>query len=185
MKFRVSHFLQRQRFRTVWPYVRGDVLDLGCNYGQIHPRLSPEQYYVGVDSSVDIATWWQTNRPEIEFHHRNLNEDELNLGRRFDTVLMLAILEHLSRPGNILRQIPGLLNAGGRLVITTPSVQGDRIHHVGAKLGLFSQQAADEHQTQFTEESLKKLATSHGLVVAHYRSFMLGGNQLAVCMLPQ
>ncbi len=176
----VSLFLQRQRYLAALPYLRGDVLDLGCNTGQILECLKPGQQYVGVDSSSGVAAWWQRTRPGVEFHLRNLDCDALGLGRRFDTVLMLAILEHLGRPENILSQMPEVLQPAGRLVITTPSVLGDRIHHVGAKLGIFSRAAAEEHQAQFTEQSLRQLLSAQSLAVSHYRRFLFGGNQLCV-----
>ncbi len=179
----VSLLLQRQRFLTVLPYLRGDVLDLGCNTGRIRAWLKPGQQYVGVDGSAGIAAWWQSTRPEVEFHLRNLDCDALALGRQFDTVLMLAILEHLSWPENILKQMPEILKPGGHLVITTPSALGDRIHHLGAKFGVFSRAAAEEHQAQFTEQSLRQLLSSQGLAVSLYRRFMFGGNQLCVAEL--
>ena len=176
----VSRLLQRGRFLAALPYLRGDVLDLGCNTGQILPWLKPVQRYVGVDGNARVAAWWQNKHPEVEFYLRNLDGDALGLDRRFDTVLMLAVLEHLSRPENILGQIRQLLKPEGRLVITTPSAMGDRIHHLGAAFGIFSREAAEEHKAQFTEESLRRLLSSQGLAVSQYRRFMLGGNQLCV-----
>ncbi len=78
----VSLFLQRQRYLAALPYLRGNVLDLGCNTGQILECLKPGQQYVGVDSSSGVAAWWQRTRPGVEFHLRNLDCDAL--GRQLD-----------------------------------------------------------------------------------------------------
>lgn len=163
------------------PYIRGAVLDLGCNCGDILPWLEPGQDYVGVDSSEAIAAWWRAHRPGVEYHLRNLEVDDLDLGRRFDTVLMLAVLEHLAQPDHLLRQITQALEFNGRLVITAPSPLGDTIHHYGARLGIFSEAAAEEHKTRVAAQYLHELMPQHGLKVTLYRPFLLGGNQLCVC----
>ncbi len=177
----LSAFLQTQRYKAVASYFRGDVLDLGCGPAQIVAWLQPGQRYVGVEVHAGIMDWLVKNRPGHEFHQRDLDTDKLSLGRQFDTILMIAVIEHLKKPDNILSQIPQHLRLGGKLLITTPSPLGDKIHKIGARLGLFSMEAVEGHEAIFTYNTLQMRLQQNGLGIVHYQSFLAGGNQLFVC----
>jgi 2-polyprenyl-3-methyl-5-hydroxy-6-metoxy-1,4-benzoquinol methylase len=177
----LSSFLLRQRLAAVAPYLRGDVLDLGCGDGPLIPRVRTAQAYVGVDRVAGRIDRLRAHYPQHEFHRRDLDRDELDLGRRFDTVAMLAIIEHLKRPEHVLAQLGGVLRPGGHVVMTSPSAWGDLVHGGGARIGLFSREAAAEHQGTFSRRRLAAMAASCGLALVRYRRFLLGGNQLFVC----
>jgi 2-polyprenyl-3-methyl-5-hydroxy-6-metoxy-1,4-benzoquinol methylase len=179
----LSPFLQKTRFSIVSPYLQGDVLDLGCNTAEITRLLNPSQFYTGIDSRRDVIERLRETKKRYQFYIHNLDEDTLELDRKFDTVLMVAVIEHLKKPDNIVRQIPGLLNPGGHFVITTPSHHGDQIHQVGARLGLFSPEAMKNHEHIYTPQEMKKFLSNYGLTVIHFHRFLLGGNQLFVSRL--
>lgn len=177
----LSGFLTRQRFRAVSAYIHGEVLDIGCGYGKILSLLPAGVTYAGVDSGPEIIQYLRKTYPDHEFYLLDLDKGELQLDRQFDTILMLAVVEHLSQPQKALCQALEHLKPDGRLLITTPSPIGDRIHRLGARFGLFSQFAADDHETIFTQASLRRLLDDCGVQVDRYRRFLLGGNQLFVC----
>jgi SAM-dependent methyltransferase len=177
----LTEFLTQQRFKAVSAYLRGDILDIGCGYGRIVPHLPAGSTYVGVDSGSEILPYLRRTYPSLEFYQLDLDEDTMQLGRQFDTILMLAVVEHLSQPRKVVCQALEHLKPDGRLLITTPSPIGDRIHHFGARLGLFSRFAADDHETIFDLDLLQELLESCGLQIERYRKFLLGGNQLFVC----
>jgi 2-polyprenyl-3-methyl-5-hydroxy-6-metoxy-1,4-benzoquinol methylase len=176
-----SHFLTRQRLRQALPYLKGSILDIGCGRANVLEYIAPEQAYVGVDRDENIYQWLLKNHPEREFHQMNVAKQNLNLGRKFDTILMLAVIEHLTQPQKALRQASAHLNPGGKLLITTPSPLGDRIHRFGARFRLFSPLAVKDHETIFTRESLQTLLSECGLRLEKYQQFLLGGNQLFIC----
>jgi 2-polyprenyl-3-methyl-5-hydroxy-6-metoxy-1,4-benzoquinol methylase len=176
----LTPFLQKQRFAIIRPYLSGDILDLGCGLALISEMLEPGQRYVGVEGPSSFLDWLHTHRPEHSFYQRDLDVQPLALDQKFDTILMIAVIEHLEKPGFVLSQVPFHLKTNGRLVITTPSPIGDRIHQIGARVGLFSKEAMHEHETIFTKNSLKNLAGQKGLELILYRTFLLGGNQLFI-----
>src|SRR5262249_61461899 len=54
-------------------------------------------------------------------------------GRRFDTVVLAEVIEHLDDAEAMLTRVVGLLSAQGRLVLTTPIRLLERsldVHHV-------------------------------------------------------
>ena len=178
-----SRSLGRQRYQKVLPYLQGSVLDIGCGLATLLEYISPEQVYVGIDRGPLLYQWLLKNRPGHEFHRVDVDTEVLDLGRKFDSILMLAVIEHLTQPQKALCQIGAHLNPGGKLLITTPSPLGDRIHRFGARFRLFSQHAVADHKIIFSRESLQPLLSSCGLSIEHYQKFLFGGNQLFVCTL--
>lgn len=177
----LSGYLRKRRFQAIAPYLRGNVLDLGCGLARVQILLTPDQEYVGVEGPPAFVKWLKSHYPGRQFYQRDLDQDKLDLDEAFDTILMAAIVEHLEHPEYILCQIPAYLKPGGRLLITTPTPLGDRFHRLGARLGLFWQSAVEEHETIFTRDTLAPLLHSNGLIIQHYERFLLGGNQLFVC----
>ncbi|MEW5871897.1 MAG: methyltransferase domain-containing protein [Chloroflexota bacterium] len=177
----LTPFLTQQRRKAILPYVRGDILDLGCGLAQICHTLQPEQTYIGIENPTEYVNWLRVRYPQHTFLQRDLEKEPINLDRCFETVIMGAIIEHLKEPGFLLQQIPGYLEPGGRLVITTPTPLGDKIHRLGARLGLFSMDAVEEHQKIYDRGALTGLLAQYDFSAMHYQYFLLGGNQLLVC----
>jgi SAM-dependent methyltransferase len=177
----LSGFLQRRRIQAVGHFLHGDVLDLGCGDGTLAAFVEPGRAYVGVDGRAGIMPTLRARFPIYAFHCRDLDSEPLALAQRFDTIALLALIEHLSRPGWMLGQLAEHLRPGGQVVITTPSPIGNRIHQVGARIGLFSLEAMQEHKTIFTRDTLVDCLGQHGLRLNLFRYFLFGGNQLFVC----
>lgn len=177
----LTPFIRKQRLKRAAPYFRGDVLDVGCGFAHASDFLSPGQAYIGIEGSDSFVQWLEEHKGQYQFFKRDLDREPLNLARKFDTVLLLAVIEHLVDPCFLLRQIPEHLKPAGRLVITTPSPVGDIVHRAGSRLGLFSQLAADDHEKIFSQSDLEQISADCGLRVIHYEKFLFGGNQLCIC----
>jgi 2-polyprenyl-3-methyl-5-hydroxy-6-metoxy-1,4-benzoquinol methylase len=164
----------------VLPFLEGDVLDLGCGLATVSEFLEPGQRYVGVEVSSSWMDYLRTHRPQHTFYQRDFDVEPLNLDLKFDTILLIAVIEHLEQPGFLLKQLPALLRPTGKVVITTPSPLGDRVHQVGSKIGLFSKEAQHEHETIYTTGSMRNILEANGLELISARKFLLGGNQLFI-----
>jgi SAM-dependent methyltransferase len=179
----LSAFLEDRRYQAVLPHLGADILDLGCGIARIVAWLRPDQRYAGVETQLRILDWLKQNRPDYKFYQRDLDRDELGLTGQFDTILLLAVLEHLACPEKLLGQLPKYLHPNGKLLITTPSPSGEMVHRIGSRLGVFSMEAAHEHEFIFTRHLLQAQLERNGLKVIRYSTFLLGGNQLFVCQL--
>lgn len=177
----LSPYLQTRRFQAVKPYLIGDVLDLGCGRAELLNWLEPEQSYFGVEGEEDRVADLKAMFSEHTFLACDLDLDRLDIDKQFDTITMIAVIEHLTNPSNLLRQVPELLRKHGRLVITTPSPLGDRIHQVGARLGLFSMIAVEDHSQIYSPVSLSALLSQFEFEIVRFQRFLWGGNQLFVC----
>lgn len=179
----LSRTTQRQRYRSALPYLAGTVLDVGCGLAELADCVRHLDGYVGIDSHPGLLQLARQRHPQHHFYQLDLDCDplpgELTL-RRFETITMIAILEHLAHPQRSLERAAALLAPNGHLVATTPTPLGHRVHRAGAYVGLFYREAVDEHKTVLDGTALKRLFAAAGLRVVRYERFGFGCNQLIV-----
>ena len=177
----LTPFIQRQRLQIVAPYLQGAVLDLGCGLALASQYLKHGQRYVGVEGSQPFLDYLNRNFPAHSFYLRDLDHELLDINEKFDTILMAAVIEHLAHPDFLLNQLPGYLNPNATILITTPTPFGDIIHRYGARFGLFSQAAVEDHEIIYAYKTMQLRLSQSGIKIEEYRTFLLGGNQLFVC----
>lgn len=172
--------VQAARLGAAAPYLSGRVLDVGCGLTDLPGRLDA---YVGCDRNADVLAENRRRFPRARFVEWDISTsdapEELS-GERFDVVLLLAVLEHVSDPGAVLARVAPLLSASGRVVLTTPHPLGALPLEAGSKLGLLSRHADEEHETLLDRAAIDAAARRASLRPAAYRRFLLGLNQLAV-----
>lgn len=137
--------------------------------------------YMGVDSRADVIQDLTRQYPQARFVRADLDEDELPGDFEADTVLMVALVEHIFNQKHLMTQVRRCLAPSGRVILTTPTPFGnDVVHRAGGRLGLFSQIAVDDHVVIYNRPRLETLAREVGLKLVEYRRFQFGCNQLAV-----
>ena len=174
----LSPFLRQQRYLQASKHIHATdaVLDLGCGSGRLKEYLHPDTQYFGLDTEK----CWNGNQPHLFV---NKVEDPLPSVLRkktFTFVSALAILEHLKQPIDLFVTASKVLPVGGKLVLTTPHPIGRKIHDWGAKLGLFSREASEEHEKFLDRVDMMKIAHRVGFKMIFYRRFLFGMNQIAV-----
>ncbi|MGR3717907.1 MAG: class I SAM-dependent methyltransferase [Thermohalobaculum sp.] len=182
----LSAYLSRARFARILPHVRGDVLDIGCQHGQLRDHAADRiNLYVGIDLLESDIEHARRAHPDCEFKAINVDDEPLGYDAAFDTIVMCAVIEHIFNLKHLGHGLALALRPGGRVVLTTPTPFGnDVIHRLGAMLGLFSQVAADDHIVIFNRKRLEIFAGEAGLRLVMHRLFQLGCNQLAVIEKP-
>lgn len=174
----LSPFLRRQRNAAARPFIAGRVLDYGCGIGMIagFPGVTD---YAGVDADREILEVARRAHPGRLFLHPDDVAEGL-AGRAFDTVVGLAIIEHLADPIGFLKEMRSFLAPSGKVVLTTPNPALDWAHGLGSRLGIFARESHDEHQSLMGRKKLAAAAAAAGLKLATYRRFLFGANQLVV-----
>jgi len=181
MSLRVSQYLERLRMNAVRGYIFRDVLDIGCGYGSVVRSFLPKpENYVGVDHNPIVVQWLLKKYPGYAFLSLDLDNESIPNQRKFDTVLMIAVLEHLAEPDRLVSSLPELLKPAGKVVLTTPTPLGGKIHTLGGGLGIFSREAKDDHKGFYSRRSLEQLFLKVDLKLIEYHPFMAGMNQVAV-----
>lgn len=170
--YRISLNLQRARYQIVLTHLLGAVLEIGCGSSPIVARLAPQQDYVGVDIDPRMIEWLTRSFPKREFYVADVEKDNIPLSeRRFDTLLLVAVIEHFAAPAEILRGLMNYVREGGPVVLTTPTPAGHCVHHLGARCGIFSSDAASDHRSVLNRAKLERLFESVGLTLRTHRSF--------------
>jgi SAM-dependent methyltransferase len=175
--------VQRARLGVALPHVpaRARLLDLGCGLTDLPARFPS---YVGCDRNPEVLAEMRRRHPAAAFASWDVDADEppaeVLAGAPYDAILMLALLEHLPSPARALARAAALLAPAGRILATTPHPLGRWPLEAGARLGLLSRHADEEHETLLDRAALARAAEAAGLELAAYSRFLGGLNQLAV-----
>lgn len=172
-----------RRHRVVRGYLTGDILDLGCGGGLILPFVADRSRYVGVDMQESALRLLRARFPDCRAHRADLT-DCRNLRAvvesRFDTITLLAVIEHLEDPLALLKGLGAFLKPGGKLLITCPSPLGERLLRLANAVTDIADGAPDPHLHVYGKRRLTALVSEAGLVPVEYRRFLFGLNQLLV-----
>ena len=102
------------------------VLDLGSGSGSMLARVSEEGFRDLHGVERDLEVFGTPEKPGVEgpsFLELDLNDDfASHFARRFSLIISSEVIEHLDSPRDFLRQVWGLLDEGGHLLLTTPNV---------------------------------------------------------------
>ena len=110
----------RNEIATCWVERGQAILELGCGTGALAARLTARgARVVGIDVSERMLATARRAAPKAEFIHMTATEIR-RLGKaRFDRVIAVLSLSELSEAelDVVLRETPGLLAPGGRLIL--------------------------------------------------------------------
>jgi len=184
----LSDFIQKHRYAQIAPYIKGDVLELGCGFESqiLKNHGSNITSYCGIERTERQIERLRQNHPGYSFFQRDLDREQIGIGREFDCVVMIALIEHLFNQKFVMDEIAGILRPGGIVVITTPTPFGnDVVHRMGASIGLFAKSAVDDHIVIFNRHRFRILANETGLKLKYHKYFQVYCNQLAILEKPK
>jgi SAM-dependent methyltransferase len=178
-----DRLLQHWRISTAARWIpRGArLLDIGCADGAIFHQLRNRiSGGVGIDPALredSSVAGGQLIRGIFPTH--------LPDRMPFDSVTMLAVLEHIPRPGQekLAQDIVEYLKPGGRLIVTVPSPAVDFILSFLRLVRLVDGMSLDEHYG-FRPADTPQIFTDAGLKLEFARRFQLGLNNLFVFQKP-
>jgi SAM-dependent methyltransferase len=166
----VGKKLEALRIRAVLPFIRGRLLDIGCGMNTL-----VKAYGNGI--GVDVYDWGSVdyvveNSAVIPFADAS-----------FDTITIVAALNHMPNREEVLAESRRLLTADGRIIVTmiTPKVSA-AWHFLRSPWDADQQErgmAAGE-TFGFTAKQLVGLVSRQGFTLATRKRFMLRLNSLYV-----
>lgn len=180
----LTRWLTNARTRRILPYLRGDVLELGCGASVV---LDPDgarpamTSYTGVEALPENVEALRRKHPRASFLAFDLDTAPWPLEGRFDCVLALAVVEHLWSLKTLFEQVNRHLREDGLFVLTTPTPWGNHVVlRTLSRIGLVRRNVIDDHVTIFDRQLFRHACGEFGFELVHYRTFQFGGNQLAV-----
>ena len=170
----LSPFLRDKRLEAVLPHLRGRVLDIGCGVGKLSEYVSKDRY-TGVDIDEESLMIARNCYPGFVFLRASELKDHQ---AQFDTIVGLAVIEHVKDPQGFLTNLKEKLAPAGSIILTTPHASFGWTHTLGSRVGIFSSAASEEHETLFTRKTITQMVQAEGLQVVGYERFLFGANQL-------
>ncbi|MHA7131816.1 class I SAM-dependent methyltransferase [Algoriphagus namhaensis] len=170
----------------VLPYLKGDILDIGCGPGRnlelLKERNIPFSSYTGIEIDENLIQSLSTQYSDSKFYKVDLDVEKIPVDRKFDTIVLLAVVEHVFNLKFLFSQLADLLKLDGRIIVTTPTPFGnDIVHRIGTSIGLFDKEGGqDDHIVIFNKKRLQILGNEVGLEIEEYRIFQLACNQICV-----
>jgi 2-polyprenyl-3-methyl-5-hydroxy-6-metoxy-1,4-benzoquinol methylase len=150
------------------------VLDLGAGQGALSLRLHDLGFRV---TSADLVEANFRLHDRLPFVCADFNDSFAErVGTDFDGVVCLEIIEHLENPRAFLREVARTLKPGGRLLLSTPNVDGPASLALLATEGTFlwfddTSYRNEGHITPLTQWQLRKCLEEAGLRVVEWASF--------------
>jgi 2-polyprenyl-6-hydroxyphenyl methylase/3-demethylubiquinone-9 3-methyltransferase len=98
------------------------VLDIGCGAGLLCEPLSRlGAQVIGVDPSASniAAAKLHADRGHLSIDYRCTTVEQMDLRERFDIVLAMEVVEHVTDVGVFLKRCAAMLKPGGMMVVST------------------------------------------------------------------
>jgi SAM-dependent methyltransferase len=113
-------------YRLIQPHLGAAVLEIGAGHGELTERLQRDAHVTATDLSkrcVDALGERFAGNERVEV----LQGDVAALatgGRRYDSVVLINVLEHIDDDVNALADLRELLKPGGKLCVFVPAFEG-------------------------------------------------------------
>jgi len=177
----LSPVIEFIRLKNVSRYISGKkILDCGCGSSKILNFLDTDCFYTGIDSISKIIIKNKASHPHHDFLCLNLENDSFSTLGKFDSIILSAVIEHLSNPEALLRKLYVHSHNNTILIITTPNPKFSLLIKMGIKLGLLSREAHFEHKKLYKKEEIRELLKKSKFKIKKYYKFLLRANQMCV-----
>jgi len=177
-------FLRKRRIAKVLPILNRmgqqvRLLDVGCGW-EARFLKAVEPYIasgVGIDfKAPDLET------AKLKTISATLNDKLPFEDNSFDVVSLMAVLEHLEKPLDILKEIHRVLKKkDGTLVGTVPSKAAKPVlEFLSYKLGIVNEAEIRDHKQYFNKKDLAEIFAKAGFGKMKHKYFQFGMNNFFV-----
>ncbi len=162
MKPILEPFLGWMRIKKIRKYIPrgGRICDICCGKGGMLLLKIKDFIKEGVGYDMDVKN---SSIGNISFKKKNIIKRIDEKSDYFDCVILLAAIEHLDFPQEVINECFRILKRGGIILLTTPSPAAKKIlEFLSFKLSLVSAELLKTHKKYFDKEELVKIFTMAG-----------------------
>ncbi|HCR72345.1 MAG TPA: hypothetical protein DIW23_12930 [Anaerolineae bacterium] len=171
MKDALGIFLLKWRIAKVLPHISGKLLDIGCGTNDL------VKAYQGEGVGVDVHDWGNVDIVVEDTSNLPFQSDE------FDTVTIIAALNHIPNRNEVLIEIKRVLKDDGKLILTMIPPTISTIWHRLRKpwdVDQTERGMKDGEVYGLSKQEIHTLLNQCGFEVSHEQRFMLGINLLTI-----
>ena len=145
-----------QAYYLAKPYVKGDILELGCGEGRGVELLAPlAESYVALDKIASVINALKRKYPEVDFRQAVFPPFEGVADNSFDSIVSFQVIEHVKADKLFLQEIHRVLKPGGRAVLTTPNIKKTLTRNPWHIREYTAQELTDLAKTIFSKVEMK------------------------------
>lgn len=156
--YRGSEQVLRNDFRRTVQWIRkagvqnGTLLEIGCAFGFFLKEAEPFYQCHGIEITPEAVAYCQSRNLRVT--SQTPEEVCQALGKGFDVVVMLDVIEHLMNPGTLVEQLQRTIRPNGIIALTTGDWNSFYSRLAGPKWRLLT---PPQHLFFFTLEALERL----------------------------
>jgi len=152
------------------PYIKGDLLELGCGEGRGVELLAPNaDSYMGIDKIEGIITKLQQKHQDHKFLSGVFPPFPFE-DNQFDTIVSFQVIEHVKQDEAFIREIFRTLKPGGSALITTPNIKMTLSRNPWHEREYTAEQLIKLCEKYFKKIEMKGVAGSEKVLEYHERN---------------
>ena len=130
------------------------ILEVGCGAGFSVEYLKGKFVnYTGVDYSENLIKYAKKHNSNTGVKFECLNINDFNPEFKFDVVLMIGVLHHMSEPEKVIKSLSRILNPDGIIVVNEPQA-GNPLIGLLRKIRKNIDDNYSTDQVEFTEDEI-------------------------------
>lgn len=167
----LDKFLRWWRFKKVERLIpRNSIIcDIGCGKDAYLLKKIFEKinYGIGFDKNIENSKSSKLELKKLQvFENIPLEKESC------DVLTMMAALEHLDYPQEVLKESFRLLKKGGKLIMTTPTPLAKPIlEGLAFKLRLINKESIQDHKNYFWPKEIKKILLMSGFKEENIKNY--------------
>lgn len=166
---------QELRIRKILPHIpkNATLVDIGCD----QPQVLIDRVCDDMDSCIGLDIIVNEHQHgNVKILQQNIQK-KIKLPSESTTVItMLAVLEHMKYPKEMIQECFRILKPGGSLLVTVPSPSSKPLLEIFAVLGLVRKEMIEQHENYFTPKKLIAFAKEAGFSDVKVELFEFGLN---------
>lgn len=113
-----------QAYYLAKPFIKGDLLELGCGEGRGVELLAPlADSYLALDKIGEVIDSLKAKYPDVSFQKAVFPPFTKLADNSFDTIVSFQVIEHIKDDKAFLSEIHRVLKPGGKAILTTPNIK--------------------------------------------------------------
>ncbi|WP_417909829.1 class I SAM-dependent methyltransferase [Candidatus Electronema sp. PJ] len=155
------------------------LLDIGCGFN--HRFLSFVEPYIEYGIGIDFKVH-EVSYKKISTKKMTLDETLPFKECAFNAVTMLAVLEHIDKPRQIISEVYRVLKPEGKFILTVPGKLAKPVlEFLAFKVGVVNKNEIEDHKKYYDLYELEQLVSNiYGFEIVKHKHFQFGMNNFCV-----